>query len=157
MNIKTILISLIILLYFASYGQNDYVNYHLKCYHARKMKYEGKLDSAILDYKVAFKLVDYVHLSVISDVQSLLEIKSDDSLKKYNFAKIALYKPSHELDNVLDSLKNEDQRIRGDVLMAARNTYLKYKNDSLSDKSKEEFIQSEKLMKEWWHVDSSNP
>ena len=87
--------------------------------------YESKLDSAVIGYKEAFKLVDYVHFSILSYVKILLENKSDDCLKKFYIEKLDLCKPSSELDNVLDSLKKEDQRIRGDLLMAARNTYLK--------------------------------
>ncbi len=59
-SISILTICLIICLF--SFGQNDYINYHLKTYQARKLAYEQKLDSALLLYKQAFELVDYIHI-----------------------------------------------------------------------------------------------
>lgn len=54
-SISILTICLIISLF--SFGQNDYIDYHLKTYQARKLAYEQKLDSALILYKQALATI----------------------------------------------------------------------------------------------------
>lgn len=153
---------MVLILYFSlfSFGQNDYINYNLKSFQARKLTYEKKLDSALILYKQSFELVDYVHIKNLKAAQKIAKKLKDKSFYKFTTDKINhFYKERNLNDNyrmIIDSLSSEDQRVRGNEYSDAQQVYYKYIKDSLSNKEADEFIKAQKLMTEWWHVDSMN-
>lgn len=157
-SISILTICLIISLF--SFGQNDYINYHLKTYQARKLAYEQKLDSALLLYKQAFKLVDYIHIKNLKAANKIAIKLKDKSFDKFTSDKIKSFNNEDDFNNnyqkIIDSIFIEDQNVRDDEHYRARQVYYEYKSDSLSNKTTDEFIQAQKLMNEWFHVDSMN-
>lgn len=157
-SISILTICLIISLF--SFGQNDYINYHLKTYQARKLAYEQKLDSALLLYKQAFKLVDYIHIKNLKAANKIAIKLKDKSFDKFTSDKIKSFNNEDDFNNnyqkIIDSIFIEDQNVRGDEQYRARQVYYEYKFDSLSNKTADEFVKAQKLMNEWFHVDSMN-
>lgn len=159
--IKSILIlKICLVISLFSFGQNDYINYHLKTYQARKLAYEKKLDSALILYKQAFNLVNYIHLNNLKTANKIAKKVKDKSFDKFTSDKIKNYNTQSNFNNnyqkIIDSIAIEDQKVRGDKYGRARQVYYEYKSDSLSNKTADEFIQAQKLMNEWFHVDSMN-
>lgn len=157
-SISILTICLIISLF--SFGQNDYIDYHLKTYQARKLAYEQKLDSALILYKQAFNLVNYIHLNNLKTANKIAKKVKDKSFDKFTSDKIKNYNTQSNFNNnyqkIIDSIAVEDQKVRGDKYDRARQVYYEYKSDSLSNKTTDDFIQAQKLMNEWFHVDSMN-
>lgn len=157
-SISILTICLIISLF--SFGQNDYINYHLKTYQARKLAYEQKLDSALLLYKQAFKLVDYIHIKNLKAANKIAKKLKDKSFDKFTSDKIKSFNNEDNINKnyqkIIDSIAIEDQRVRDDKYYQAKQVYYKYIKDSLSNKTIDEFVQAQKLMSEWFHVDSMN-
>lgn len=143
-----------------SFAQNDYINYHLAIDYAKKMTYENKPDSAIIYYKYAFSLVDYIYTNDLNKAQKLAKKTGDDSLVTFTQNKMdSYYKPdiyNSEYKRLVDSLSIEDQRIRGGKYTDAFAVYNEYINDSTSNKNDRKFIEAKVLCCEHWAVDSTN-
>ncbi|PCI94491.1 MAG: hypothetical protein COB15_13930 [Flavobacteriales bacterium] len=143
-----------------SFGQNDYINYNLKSFQARKLNYENKLDSAVLLYQQAFNLVDYVHIENLRAGQKLAEKIKNDSLLAFCKNRIEDYSKDNNINtkyrSIIDSLSIEDQRVRRDNYGEAKYVYYESINDSTSNKESADFIKAKELMMEWWAVDSIN-
>lgn len=159
--IKSILILIVCLIIsLFSFGQNDYINYHLKSYQARKLAYEKKLDSALVLYKQAFELVDYIHINNLKAANKIAKKLKDKSFDKFTSDKIKSFNNEDNINKnyqkIIDSIAIEDQRVRNNKYYQAKQVYYKYIKDSLSNKTTDEFVQAQKLMFEWFHVDSMN-
>ncbi|PIQ15186.1 MAG: hypothetical protein COW67_09795 [Flavobacteriales bacterium CG18_big_fil_WC_8_21_14_2_50_32_9] len=143
-----------------SFGQNDYINYHLKSFQARKLAYEQKLDSALVFYKQAFELVDYIHIKNLKAANKIAKKLKDKPFYKITSDKIKSFNNQSNFNNnyrkIIDSIAVEDQIVRSNKYYQAQQVYYKYMKDSLSNKTIDEFVQSQKLMTEWFHVDSMN-
>jgi hypothetical protein len=78
---KTILSLSLLICFLTSSSQNDYINYNLKVYEARKLAYENKLDNALDKYKEAFALVDYIHIETLEKAKKVaIELKNDSMI-----------------------------------------------------------------------------
>jgi hypothetical protein len=143
-----------------SFGQNDYINYNLKSFQARKLTYEKNLDSALILYKQSFELVDYIHIKNLKAAQKIAEKLKDESFYDFTTNKITQLHKGDNINNqyrlIIDSLSSEDQRVRDSKHSNAQQVYYEYVKDSLSNKDADEFIKAQKLMTEWWRVDSIN-
>lgn len=157
---SSIFLTLSLVLSLLSFGQNDYINYNLKSFQARKLTYEEKLDSALILYKQSFELVDYIHIKNLKAAQKIAKKLKDKSFYKFTSDKINQINKGSSINNeyrlIIDSLSREDQRVRGNKYSDAQQVYYKYIKDSLSNKEADEFIKAQKLMTEWWRVDSMN-
>jgi hypothetical protein len=156
------LIIFVFLLSFNSdtFGQNDYINYHLKVYQARKFKFECKPDSAVLLFKEAFRLVDFIDFETGACAWELADEIKDDSLKLFLNNWLKDYEKGDKINKayqqIIDSLSIEDQRIREMKYPEALGIYTKYLKDSTLDRKSDEFIEACRLTMEWRKVDSSN-
>ena len=143
-----------------SFGQNDYINYSLKCFQARKLAYENKIDSALLLYNQAFKLVDYIHIKNLNYANKFATKIKNDSLLVFCKSRIEDYSKGNNINtkyiSIIDSLSIEDQRVRRDNYAEAKYVYYESINDSTLNKESTKFIEAKKLMMEWWAVDSTN-
>lgn len=108
----------------------------------------------------AFNLVNYIHLNNLKTANKIAKKVKDKSFDKFTSDKIKNYNTQSNFNNnyqkIIDSIAVEDQKVRGDKYDRARQVYYEYKSDSLSNKTTDEFIQAQKLMNEWFHVDSMN-
>ena len=156
---KTILSLSFLICTLTGSSQNDYINYNLKVYEARKLAYENKLNDAIQKYQEAFALVDYIHIETLEKAKKVaLELKNDSMIAfidaeqaKYNNIKV-----DSNIKNLIDSIKNEDSTIRDKEHRQAQSTYWKYNEDENSNKNSSEYQQAKKLFDEWHTVDSTN-
>ena len=70
-------------------AQNDYKNYNLNCYAARKLAFHNQLDSAIIMYKQAFDIVDFIHIENLLNAYDVALKVGDDSLSNFTSRLIA--------------------------------------------------------------------
>jgi hypothetical protein len=156
---KTILSLSLLICFLTSSSQNDYINYNLKVYEARKLAYENKLDNALDKYKEAFALVDYIHIETLEKAKKVaIELKNDSMIAfidseqiKYNNKVV-----DSSIKILIDSIKNEDSNTRDKKYIQAQLTYWKYNEDENSNKNSSEYQQAKKLFDEWHNVDSTN-
>lgn len=143
-----------------SQAQNDYINYHLDIYKARKFNYENKLDSALILYQRAFSLVDYIHIDNLEKAQKFASKLKNDSFEIFVSSKIDSYFLTDstinlEYKNLIDSLYYEDQKVRNGIHSNAQKTLYNSKKKN-SKISAQQILEAENLMKEWHIIDSIN-
>lgn len=104
-------------------AQNNYKQFYLEIYNARKQAFENKKDSAVYTYFKTFNLVDYIPIKILSDAYNLAEQQKNDSLLNHCSQRIDSYFQSERLTHnfipILDSLFNIDQKIRFDTTLTA--------------------------------------
>src|SRR5690606_21206420 len=96
LNLKSLMkntLTLILMLFcFIANSQNDYINYYLNVYEARKLAYENKPDSALAKYREAFNLVDYIHIETLDKAKKVaIELKNDSMIAFIDSQQMAYY------------------------------------------------------------------
>ena len=158
MKFKVFIVLLILIFSAKVNAQNDYIQYYQLVtkvnQHAEKKKY----DSLNVYLKQAFNLVDYVHIENLKLGKRIAKKNKDSELLA--FCKEKLKKSNVDINQPLkeklDSICNEDQRIRGNKYYNAKIYYQKCLFDSSFIITEKKRLESKKLMEEWWRVDSSN-
>ena len=140
------------------FSQNDYISYYQLIAKARKIDSEAKSDSVPILLKKAFSQVDYVHLDNLKFGKKMGKKYKSDWLK--GFCKKGVDSHDEKIDKYLkakvDSLFNEDQRVRSSKHSKSQNYYRKCLYDTTFVSDSVECQDAKLLMEEWWRVDSSN-
>ncbi|WP_107038113.1 DUF6624 domain-containing protein [Brumimicrobium mesophilum] len=154
---KNVLFTLIISFLFLGtlQSQRNYIEYYQLI---EKVKFNKKGDSAIFDLKKAFASVDYIHIENLKLGKKIARKNNDKELLRYCKAELAKSKDNlnQDLKSKLDSIGEEDQRVRGRKYSKAKNYCYRHLTDSTFEYSGKELLKSQQLMREWWSVDSSN-
>jgi len=123
---------------------------------ANNLEKDGNIDSAIVVYEGAFTKVDYVQTHYLKKVLNLAVLKKDeDKITEYEQQINAQLKGKNpKLVGIIDSLFNEDQKVRGRKYSKAL-AYIKMKGEHPCKNSKK-YIKSINLYRDWGKTDSSN-
>lgn len=150
--------AVIIALLSSAQGQNNYIDYHLKVYEARKLYYNKQFSKAAQKYIEAFNLVDYIHVSNLLDAQEVAGEAKNDSLKSMVENNFKLYNSSINLNyrQIVDSLFINDQKVRTEKYVKASLLHYRCMNDSTYDASNDEHKDARLKVRQMNNADSVN-
>lgn len=148
------------LLSLGAVSQNDYryIEYYHLINEGKNFYDKKQYDSSFYAYEKAFGLVEYVHNNHLISASSVCKkLGKRELANKY----LALAESQEASINkaykkYLDSICERDQKIRDGKHMKARDYYYKKYFDTTFVPDPKKYVESERLMKEWWQVDSSN-
>jgi len=154
-----VFIGLLILIFSSRvYSQNDYISYYQLIMKVNQKIDKKQYDSLHVFLKQAFNLVDYVHIENLKLGKRIARKNKD--LELLSFCNKGLKKSKNNINPILkaklDSVGNEDQRIRGNKYYKAKKYYQKSLFDTTFKYDEKKRLEAKKLMEEWWRVDSSN-
>lgn len=157
MRINQILILFVFLISATLKGQ-DYHQFYLQIHNAITVAQNDKADSSIAVYENAFEKVDYVNTRILKKVLKLAKINKDqvriDIYTKQIETQLKGTNP--KLIAVIDSLNNEDQRVRNSKYSRATNYCFKCSHNEKCSTKSARFLKSEKLRNDWRRTDSLN-
>lgn len=133
--------------------------FEFNCYHNSTDLYEAaKLNTKINRDSIA---IVYLIEAYKNGLNKSLKLKDNNYWKTIkdsidNYCSIALNRVIIGYDDLIDSLSNEDQRVRGRKYRNAMDVFMRYYFDSTLNKLDKEYIRASQLVFEWRKVDSLN-
>jgi hypothetical protein len=155
---KTLLCSILLMICGSLMGQFDYVSYYHLVRKANQELQERNYDSASVHFSQAFSKVDYVHNANLQAAAKVEKKLHHAEMQKHYSARYRQQTKSlnNGYKHVLDSLADEDQRVRGTNYSKAIQQYANCLNDSLCDWNSPKFSRYMALVNEWKQTDSTN-
>lgn len=149
---------LLIFLISTTLKAQDYHQFYLQIHNAITLAENGKADSSIAVYENAFEKVDYVNTRILKKVLKLAKINKDQvRIDKYTKQiETQLKGTDPKLIAVIDSLDNEDQRVRGNKYSRATKYCYKCSHNEKCNTESKKFLKAEKLRDDWKRTDSLN-
>jgi len=158
MNQKLLLALIFSLFSSLLFSQNDYIKYYQLINKVKQDQNNKQNDSLTIFLKQAFELVDYVHIDNLKFGKRIAKKHKDDIF--LNYCENQLSKSKNNIDLILksklDSVGEEDQRVRGRKYFKAKDYYSKCIYDTTFICNEKKRLKSKKLMEEWWRIDSCN-
>lgn len=156
--LKSRILFLLVLTICGTIKAQDYQHFYLQINSANTLAQKGQIDSAITIYENAFKKVDYVHTRILTKVLKLAKLNKDQvRIDKYNNQiETQLKGKNPKLIAVIDSLVDEDQRIRDNKHSRAANYWFKCLHNEQCNTESKKFLKAEKLRNDFQSTDSLN-
>jgi len=143
MNFFLVLITFVFAI--SSFGQETHLSYYQDIAKAKDVSQNNHVDSAIIMYELAFEKIEYVHSTFIHEILELCK-KSNDRvrIKKYKaFIKDKKKCKNSDFLDKVDSILVYDQKIRKNPFQKNIRFYNQCVQDSLCDKTSNEFATAE--------------
>lgn len=155
---KYLFTSLILSLNLALFTQNDYISYYHLCRKADNFYKEKNIDSASVAFQQAFSKVDYIHNNYLITAAKVEKMKGNSEKASEYLILIDKHKNSinNELKRQIDSLGKEDQRVRTNKYLKARDYYYANLYDSTFIHNQKKLSEFSIVMADWWKTDSLN-
>jgi len=155
---RNVIILQLLVMSITLFAQNDYISYYHLSRKADNFYKEKNIDSASVAFQEAFKKVDYVHNDYLRIAAKVEKKKGNPEKAREYLNLIDKHKSSvnNKLKSQIDSLGKEDQRVRANKFIKARDYYYKCINDTTFKYDQNKFYKSKTIMMDWWKTDSLN-
>lgn len=137
-------------------SQNNYFEYYKLVRKAKVLEIDNKYDSALVVFKNAFKLVDFVHeknLKAAIKVAKKLK-KKDLELQYTDQLKLQKKNIDQSYVDAINKIIKLDQSVRDAKHEKIKLIYFNCVADTGCNKNQKEFMNAKVTMNHWWHVDS---
>lgn len=136
----------------------DYYEFYQQMHTAYCFTSLGDIERSMTIYENAFAKVDYVNTVFLKKALDIAALQEDNE-KVTTFSKLIESQRKgidNSLKTVIDSLINEDQRVRGKKYVKARNYCSKCRLTEKCNTGSKRFLKAQNLLEDWQNTDSTN-